>query len=135
MVMEDRNVRIIMVRMTRISCIIEVVADLSERGFCMRGANCPFEHSDDVIIPTPEMIFGQFPFMPNPFVGDMGRGRGGRGRGRRGRGGQNGGREQPHYDGMFLKSSLPLCSKLTYAKANFTVIVNHHKIETGTLWS
>ncbi|WRT63847.1 uncharacterized protein IL334_000772 [Kwoniella shivajii] len=55
--------------------------DYHERGFCMRGTNCPYEHSDDVIIPTPEMMFGgQF---PSPFMGQPGGGRGmGRGRGR-----------------------------------------------------
>ncbi|WWC58114.1 uncharacterized protein I303_100649 [Kwoniella dejecticola CBS 10117] len=67
--------------------------DYHERGFCMRGNNCPYEHSDDVIIPTPEMMFaGQFP--PPMMGGPPGRGRGlGRGRGRgRGMGGsqQNG---------------------------------------------
>ena len=52
----------------------------SERGYCMRGVSCPYEHSDDVIIPTPDMMFPQFPFAP------LQSGRGGRGRGR-GRGG------------------------------------------------
>nr|XP_019014502.1 uncharacterized protein I206_00584 [Kwoniella pini CBS 10737]OCF53283.1 hypothetical protein I206_00584 [Kwoniella pini CBS 10737] len=66
--------------------------DYHERGYCMRGTNCPYEHSEDVIIPTPEMMFGgQFaPMMSGP----PGRGRGaGRGRGGgRGMGGnqQNG---------------------------------------------
>ncbi|WVF65897.1 hypothetical protein IAT40_000634 [Kwoniella sp. CBS 6097] len=58
--------------------------DYHQKGFCMRGANCPYEHSDDVIIPTAEMMFGgQFPqqqFMAGP---GSGRGRG-RGRGRGG---------------------------------------------------
>ncbi|WVR03615.1 hypothetical protein IAU60_000607 [Kwoniella sp. DSM 27419] len=56
--------------------------DYHQRGFCMRGAACPYDHSDDAIIPTPEMMFNQFPpqqFMP-PGPGP-GRGRG-RGRGR-----------------------------------------------------
>ena len=54
-----------------------------ERGFCLRGENCQYEHSDDVIIPTPEMMFG-FPFPGAPQRGGFG----GRGRGR-GRGGMN----------------------------------------------
>ncbi|WVQ93532.1 hypothetical protein IAU59_000606 [Kwoniella sp. CBS 9459] len=58
--------------------------DYHQKGFCMRGANCPYEHSDDVIIPTAEMMFGgQFP--QQQFVGGPGPGRGrGRGRGRGG---------------------------------------------------
>jgi RNA-binding protein 26 len=49
----------------------------------MRGADCQYEHSDDVIIPTPEMMFAQMQnFMgPNQRGGFGGRGRGGRGRG------------------------------------------------------
>ena len=54
----------------------------------MRGVNCPFEHSDDVIIPTSDMMFPQFPFVP-PHTG-----RGG------GRGGVRGhGRGQPMHNG------------------------------------
>ena len=64
----------------------------------MRGADCPYEHSDDVIIPSAEMMFGPMPFIPPgpPMDGGFGRGggRGGRGGGRggrgRGRGGMNG---------------------------------------------
>ncbi|WVO16736.1 hypothetical protein L204_104420 [Cryptococcus depauperatus] len=39
-----------------------------ERGFCMRGVNCQYEHSDDMLIPTPDMLFGGFlpPFMGMP---------------------------------------------------------------------
>lgn len=52
----------------------------------MRGANCQFEHSDDVIIPTAEMMFASMGnFMPpQPQRGGFrgrGRGRGGRGGG------------------------------------------------------
>ncbi|ORY25081.1 hypothetical protein BCR39DRAFT_545231 [Naematelia encephala] len=56
--------------------------DYHERGFCMRGANCPYEHDADVIIPTPEMMFNNFQ-QPMPFPPQSGRGgrppRGGRG--------------------------------------------------------
>ncbi|KGB77351.3 hypothetical protein CNBG_3189 [Cryptococcus deuterogattii R265] len=40
--------------------------DYHERGYCMRGANCQYEHSADMLIPTPEMMFQGFlpPFMP-----------------------------------------------------------------------
>ena len=67
----------------------------------MRGVECPYEHSVDVIIPTPEMLFGAFPFNGQPGqpggpggrggFGGPGRGRGG---GRGGRGGMNGGDQQ-----------------------------------------
>jgi RNA-binding protein 26 len=59
----------------------------------MRGLNCPYEHSEDVFIPTPEMMFGFPPFPFPPGMADRG-GRGGRGgrgaRGGRGRGGAGG---------------------------------------------
>ena len=48
----------------------------------MRGADCPYEHSDDALMPGPEMMFPPFPF-PGPQM-NRGRGRG------RGRGGMNG---------------------------------------------
>nr|XP_019048730.1 hypothetical protein I302_02504 [Kwoniella bestiolae CBS 10118]OCF27660.1 hypothetical protein I302_02504 [Kwoniella bestiolae CBS 10118] len=67
--------------------------DYHEKGFCMRGANCPYEHSDDMILPTPDMMFaGQFPpQMMGGFPGGGGRGMGrGRGRGRGGGGGLGG---------------------------------------------
>ncbi|TXT16053.1 hypothetical protein VHUM_00556 [Vanrija humicola] len=59
--------------------------DYHERGFCMRGANCPYEHSDDVFIPTPEqMMFQMQQAQQGGFMGP-GRGRGGH------RGGRGGG--------------------------------------------
>ncbi|WVQ62640.1 uncharacterized protein L199_000787 [Kwoniella botswanensis] len=70
--------------------------DYHEKGFCMRGTACPYEHSDDMILPSPDMMFGgQFPpQMMGGFQGGGGRGMGrGRGRGRGGMGGphqQNG---------------------------------------------
>ncbi|KAK8845554.1 hypothetical protein IAR55_006269 [Kwoniella newhampshirensis] len=69
--------------------------DYHERGFCMRGANCPYEHSEDVIIPTPEMMFAQF---PPPFMGVGGPGGPGRGNGR-GRGRGRGNVFTPHGNG------------------------------------
>jgi RNA-binding protein 26 len=57
-----------------------------DKGFCLRGVSCPYEHSEDVIIPSAEMMFPQnFPFPQPPFQ------RGGM----RGRGGQRGGRPPP----------------------------------------
>ena len=68
--------------------ILEFVADdILDKGYCMRGANCPYEHSDDMIIPTPEMMFGAMPFVPPGQRGGRGGGSRGRGRG----GGRGGG--------------------------------------------
>ena len=47
----------------------------------MRGVNCPFEHSEDVIIPNSNMMFPQFPFVPPQPLSSRG-GRGGKGKGR-----------------------------------------------------
>lgn len=67
------------------------VADPPERGFCMRGVNCPFEHSDDVFIPTPEQMMFQMQQAQQGFMGPPGPGGRGGPRGR-GRGGHRGGR-------------------------------------------
>ncbi|WVQ76192.1 hypothetical protein IAR50_005854 [Cryptococcus sp. DSM 104548] len=42
--------------------------DYHEKGYCMRGASCQYEHSEDVLIPTPDMMFQGFfpPFMGMP---------------------------------------------------------------------
>ena len=58
---------------------VDTWADDEEKGYCLRGANCQYEHDADVIIPTPEMMF-QNMFMPQggPPNGQNG-GRGGRG--------------------------------------------------------
>ncbi|ODN88089.1 hypothetical protein L198_06849 [Cryptococcus wingfieldii CBS 7118] len=98
--------------------------DYHERGYCMRGANCQFEHSEDVLIPTPDMMFQGFfpPFMGMPpgFPGMPGmppglpqRGRGGpRGRGGHpGRGGYpphgHGHGQRPEPDENFLGNREP----------------------------
>ncbi|WWC85818.1 uncharacterized protein L201_000685 [Kwoniella dendrophila CBS 6074] len=82
--------------------------DYHERGFCMRGSDCPYEHSDDVIIPTPEMMFGgQFPQMMG---GPHGRGRGmgrGRGRGRSMGGPQQNGNGHPMGPGGPFQQQMP----------------------------
>lgn len=69
----------------------------------MRGANCPFEHSDDVIIPTPEMMFPPMPAMP--FMPNRGRGNGrGQNRGRGGRGGPPGPGPGPGFPNFPMQS-------------------------------
>ncbi|RXK40776.1 hypothetical protein M231_02029 [Tremella mesenterica] len=56
--------------------------DYHERGFCLRGVNCPYDHSDDAIVPDPEQMFRTFSTFQQAFMPRGGRGgRGGRGRG------------------------------------------------------
>ncbi|WWD08974.1 hypothetical protein V865_007089 [Kwoniella europaea PYCC6329] len=91
--------------------------DYHEKGFCMRGTACPYEHSDDMILPSPDMMFGgQFPpQMMGGFQGGGGRGMGrGRGRGRGGMGGphqQNGNghpsRPGPNQGNPFPQQQMP----------------------------
>ena len=71
----------------------------------MRGANCPHEHSDDMIIPTPEMMFGAMPFIPPGQQRGRGGGGGSRGRGRGG--GRGGGMVNGGQPGFPFNNNLP----------------------------
>ncbi len=92
---DGRIVSTTMVCFTRLSKSPADTCILTERGYCMRGVNCPFEHSDDVIIPTPDMMFPQFPFAPPPPPASRGAGRG-RGRGQPHNGHMGNGNGFPH---------------------------------------
>ncbi|KAL1413224.1 hypothetical protein Q8F55_000977 [Vanrija albida] len=82
--------------------------DYHERGFCMRGVNCPYEHSDDVFIPTPEQMMFQMQQAQQGFMGPPGPGGRGGHRGR-GRGGGRGGRGGPPgpFPGMPFDPNMP----------------------------
>lgn len=85
---EDRavgNVTTIMVSHRNSTSEALLDADIrAEKGYCMRGASCQFEHDEAVIIPTPEMMFSGMFNMPPQRGGGRGGGRGSGGRGGRG---------------------------------------------------